>query len=46
MTYRITFDAALPLRPVMLGVMRLVVGSLAAGVAKTAEAKAQATTTA
>ncbi|MCW2958995.1 MAG: hypothetical protein JWP18_1798 [Solirubrobacterales bacterium] len=46
MTYRITFDAALPLRPVMLGVMRLVVGSLAAGVAKTAEAKAQAKTTA
>lgn len=46
MTYRVTFDAALPLRPVMLGVMRLVVGTLASGVAKTSEARAAATTTA
>jgi uncharacterized protein YndB with AHSA1/START domain len=45
MTYRITFDAALPLRPIMLGVMRGVVGALVSGVIKTAEAKAKTTTT-
>lgn len=43
MTYRVTFDAAPPLRPIMLGVMRLVVGQLASGVVKTAEAKTLAT---
>ncbi|WP_354700728.1 hypothetical protein DSM112329_01014 [Paraconexibacter sp. AEG42_29] len=42
MTYRVTFDAALPLRYPLLGVMRGVVGQLASGVKKTAEAKAAA----
>jgi uncharacterized protein YndB with AHSA1/START domain len=41
MTYRITFDALLPLRPIMLGVMRGVVGGLVSGIIKTAEAKAK-----
>ncbi len=46
MTYRITFGAALPLRPVMLGVMRLVVGGLVSGIVKTAEARAGSKTAA
>lgn len=46
MTYRVTFDAALPLRPVMLGVMRGVVGALVGGIIKTAESRARATATA
>jgi uncharacterized protein YndB with AHSA1/START domain len=46
MTYRITFDAPLPLRPVLLGVLRLVVGALVSGIIKTAEARAQQRTTA
>ncbi|MCW3038322.1 MAG: lactoylglutathione lyase-like lyase [Solirubrobacterales bacterium] len=40
MTYRVTFDAILPLRPVMLGVMRGVVGTLVSGIVKTSEARA------
>jgi uncharacterized protein YndB with AHSA1/START domain len=40
MTYRVTFDAALPLRYPLLGVMRGVVGTLVKGIVKTSEAKA------
>lgn len=40
MTYRITFDAPLPLKPIMLGVMRGVVGQLVSGIVKTSEARA------
>ncbi len=40
MTYRVTFDAALPLRTVLQGVMRVAVGQLAAGIVKTAESRA------
>jgi len=43
MTYRIVFDAVLPLRPVLLGVMRGVVGALVSGVVKTSEARATKT---
>lgn len=43
MTYRIVFDAILPLRPIMLAVMRGVVGALVSGVVKTSEARAAKT---
>lgn len=39
MTYRVTFDAPLPLRYPLLGVMRGVVGTLVKGITKTAEAR-------
>lgn len=40
MTYRITFDTPLLLKPIMLGVMRGVVGQLVSGIVKTSEARA------
>jgi uncharacterized protein YndB with AHSA1/START domain len=46
MTYRIAFDAAAPLAPVLKAVMRGVVGQLVKGITKTAEARAAAKTTA
>ncbi len=43
MTYRVTFSAPLPLRPILQGIMRLAVGGqLVNGVARTAEARAKA----
>lgn len=46
MTYRINFDAAAPLAPILKGVMKVVVGQLVAGIIKTSEARAAGKTTA